>query len=39
MNELFLGIDPSFAGCALVVLDRQGKIVEQKEISTQMQGL
>ena len=35
MNELFLGIDPSFAGCALVVLDRQGKIVEQKEISTQ----
>jgi len=35
MNELFLGIDPSFSGTGLVVLDRQGKIVEQKEISTQ----
>jgi crossover junction endodeoxyribonuclease RuvC len=34
MNELFLGIDPSFAGTGVVILDRQGKIVEQKEIST-----
>jgi crossover junction endodeoxyribonuclease RuvC len=34
MNELFVGIDPSFSGTAIVVLNREGKIVSQKEIST-----
>jgi len=33
-GELFAGLDPSFAGTGIVILDRQGKIVEQKEIST-----
>jgi crossover junction endodeoxyribonuclease RuvC len=35
MNELFLGIDPSFSGTGVVILNRDGSIFSQKEISTQ----
>ena len=35
MNELFLGIDPSFSGTGIVILNRDGSILSQKEISTQ----
>ena len=34
MNELFFGIDPSFSGTGLVILDREGRIVQQTEITT-----
>jgi len=34
MNELFLGVDPSLSGTGLVILDTEGRVTQQKEIST-----
>lgn len=34
MNEIFVGIDPSFSGTGIVVLDRQGVVVKEELIST-----
>ena len=34
MNEVFIGIDPSFAGTGIVILDREGKVIREELIST-----
>ena len=33
-DPLFVGIDPSYNGFAIVILDKEGKIVEQKLLSS-----
>jgi crossover junction endodeoxyribonuclease RuvC len=34
MNQLFCGIDCSFSGTAIVILDSDGKVIQEKLIST-----
>jgi crossover junction endodeoxyribonuclease RuvC len=34
MNELFCGIDPSFSGTGVVILDKQGKVIKEDLIIT-----